>query len=64
MRVIVQECCKSEIDSGDDVFFVIGAFDVPKFNYHQDTKKFIRRTDTKRNLFAEAEHRIKHFNDR
>ncbi|XP_065215722.1 DNA polymerase epsilon subunit 2 [Planococcus citri] len=60
----VDECCKSEMETADDVFFVIGAFDVPKFNYHHDTKKFIRRIDAKRNVFAEAEHRIKHFSDR
>lgn len=58
-----QENCSSGLDDGETVFSVINAFDIPKFKYNIEQKKYVI-DNTKRNLLPSANIRADYAIDR
>ncbi|XP_026685174.1 DNA polymerase epsilon subunit 2 [Diaphorina citri] len=59
----LKECCRTEINSEEQIFSVISAFDIPQFDYDPDLKKF-KLVDKKRKLCADSDAKSKLFRER
>jgi DNA polymerase epsilon subunit 2 len=53
--LIKQECCQNEFDETVDILNVVSAFDIPKFVYNTERKKYL--------LFDNSSHSINLFGD-
>ncbi|KAL1461562.1 hypothetical protein WDU94_013447 [Cyamophila willieti] len=60
----LKECCRTEINSEEQIFSVISAFDIPQFVYDADAKKFkaVDKPETK--LCADPSAKSKLFRER
>lgn len=62
--LILQECCKLEANTSDDIISVIDIFTAPRFKYSDECKKYFREKVDRRLLFDTADSRIQSFIDR
>lgn len=62
--LIIQECCKLEANTTDDIINVIDIFTIPRFKYSDECKKYFRQEVDRRLLFDAAASRIQSFIDR
>lgn len=60
----LKECCRTEINSDDQIFSVISAFDIPQFDYDPDGKKFKSVDIKQRKLCAAPDAKSKLFRER
>ncbi|KAJ8874035.1 hypothetical protein PR048_024875 [Dryococelus australis] len=50
--VNLQECLRSGLEKTETVFSVISSFEIPRFSYDLERKKFIKSNDPPPELFA------------
>nr|XP_039249341.1 DNA polymerase epsilon subunit 2-like [Styela clava] len=66
IEIAIKEC-NAEEDGGDQVFSVINAFDIPKYTYLTEKKKFIKYSEANgcdAKLLSKAEHKVELFRER
>ncbi|CAH1262221.1 POLE2 [Branchiostoma lanceolatum] len=63
LEAAVQDCVQGGEEDSDQVFSVIDAFDIPKFDYNSERKKFIPSTAL-RSLHGQATDKAQLFRDR
>lgn len=60
----IEECCRSGTDESEPVMTVISAFDVPRFHYHVDRKKFSMITGQRPEVLGSAVDKARLFKNR
>jgi len=59
-----QDCANEQQQSSEDVFCVISAFDVPRFQFNPDLKKYEQAPKMEHTLFDSADAKAQLFRDR
>ncbi|XP_046972763.1 DNA polymerase epsilon subunit 2 [Vanessa cardui] len=64
LEVAFRECSSSGLEESETVLNVIDAFSVPKLNYDNDRKKFVKDVNASNNLYPEPKWKAQYLNDR
>ncbi|XP_059478569.1 DNA polymerase epsilon subunit 2 [Neocloeon triangulifer] len=64
VELAVRDCASEQQQAGEDVFCVISAFDVPRFNFNPDIKKYEPAPKKEHSLFDNADAKAQLFRDR
>ncbi|XP_047539487.1 DNA polymerase epsilon subunit 2-like [Vanessa atalanta] len=64
LEVAFRECSLSGLEETETILNVIDAFSVPKLNYDNDRKKFVKDVNASNNLYPEPKWKAQYLNDR
>ncbi|XP_050356715.1 DNA polymerase epsilon subunit 2 [Nymphalis io] len=64
LEVAFRECSSAGLEETETILNVIDAFSVPKLNYENDRKKFIKDVNASNNLYPEPKWKAQYLNDR
>lgn len=64
IRFSFKDCTSAGLDEHETVFSVIDAFDVPRFKYNEERKKFLLDTDSERSILAPTNMKAQYLRDR
>ncbi|XP_026491869.2 DNA polymerase epsilon subunit 2 [Vanessa tameamea] len=64
LEVAFRECSSSGLEETETILNVIDAFSVPKLNYDNDRKKFVKDVNASNNLYPEPKWKAQYLNDR